>query len=170
MASREIRIYPDPILRRRCRPVEKVTPEIRELIGDMADTMWAAPGVGLSAPQIGIPQRVIVIDTSLGEDPSELVALINPVITLSEGEELGEEGCLSIPEMTEQVLRHRLVEVRGLDPEGEPSKVRAEGFKARVLQHEIDHLDGILFIDRMGPVKRDLIDRRLHKRARALRL
>lgn len=170
MANREIRIYPDPILRQRCSPVGKVTPEIRKLIEDMADTMWAAPGVGLAAPQVGVLKRVIVVDISMGEDPSELISLVNPVITLFEGEEVGEEGCLSIPEVTEEVPRHRVVEVRGLNPEGKPSIVRAEGYKARILQHEIDHLDGILLIDRVGPVKRDLIERRLRKRAKALRL
>ncbi|MBO8142245.1 MAG: peptide deformylase [Firmicutes bacterium] len=143
MAVRNIVLVPDPILRQRAKPVERVTKRIQKLIRDMADTMYAANGAGLAAPQIGVPERVIVVDAGDG-----LLALVNPEIVAEEGSEVDVEGCLSIPNVTGYVERSARVEVTGLDGRGRPVRIRASGMTARALQHEIDHLDGILFIDK----------------------
>ncbi|MDN5348361.1 MAG: peptide deformylase [Clostridia bacterium] len=134
----------DPLLRAKAEPVKKITPAILKLLRNMADTMYDASGVGLAAPQIGILKRVIVIDVGEG-----LLELINPEILESEGIEIGVEGCLSVPGVQGEVPRAAKVKVRGLDREGKVKECAAEGLLARALQHEIDHLDGILFIDKV---------------------
>jgi len=144
MALREIAKYGDPILRRKARPVAKVTKETKALIDDMIETMRAASGLGLAAPQVRVGERLFVYQ--VGEDPPE--ALVNPVILEAEGEEMGVEGCLSIPKLQGDVLRAKRVVVSGLNRAGKSVKIAAEDLLARVFQHEIDHLDGILFIDR----------------------
>jgi peptide deformylase len=146
MAVREIAKYGEPILRSRAKPVAKVTKETRRLIEEMIETMRQAAGLGLAAPQVRVSQRLFVYDVGEGAH-----ALINPKIVEAEGEELGIEGCLSIPKLQGEVPRARRVVVTGLDGEGKSVRLEAEELLARVFQHEIDHLDGILFIDRSDP-------------------
>jgi len=143
MAIFKIVTVGDPVLREKAKPVEKITPAVGRLLNDMAETMYNARGLGLAAPQVGIPKRVIVVDAGRG-----LYQLINPEIIAAEGAETDREGCLSIPGVWGEVTRAFQVKVRALDRDGETVEVEAEGLFARVLQHEIDHLDGILFIDR----------------------
>lgn len=156
MAEREIRLLGDPVLRRTAQPVPELTPETRALIADMFDTMYAADGVGLAAPQVGVGDRVIVVDPR--QEDVQAFALVNPVI-LERSSELdkAEEGCLSIPGLQEIVERPVRVTVEGLDREGATVRMAVDGFVARILQHEIDHLDGVLFIDRVSPLKRKLL-------------
>ncbi|HEX7118059.1 MAG TPA: peptide deformylase [Longimicrobiales bacterium] len=162
MAVREIRILGDPVLRARAEPVPAVDDDVRRLIDDMMETMYAADGVGLAAPQIGIGKRVIVVDVREPEAPP--FALINPVVVeSSEERERGEEGCLSIPGLKEIVERPATVVVEGLDREGNPRRIEADGLLARALQHEVDHLDGVLFIDRVSPLKRQMLLKRWKK-------
>lgn len=137
------------------------SPEISALIDDMVETLYAAPGVGLAAPQVGVGHRIFVIDLSIGKVPSERIVLLNPAFVRREGMQLEEEGCLSVPGFHATVPRPASVTVRGLDREGRERVVDAEGFLARAIQHEMDHLDGILFIDRLRPVQRRLILRRI---------
>jgi len=146
----------DPVLREKAEPVAGVTAEVRTLIGDMFDTMYAEEGVGLAAPQVGIGLRVIVIDPH--DDDVEPFALINPQIVRL-GDEVGrdEEGCLSIPGLKEIVERPTTVVVEAMNPDGEPVSIDADGLLARILQHEVDHLDGILFLDRVSALKRKLL-------------
>jgi len=158
----EMRFLGDPVLRAKAVPVESVTEEIRTLIRDMFDTMYAEDGVGLAAPQVGVSQRVIVVDPR--DDEVAPFALVNPEIREASAEtELGEEGCLSLPGLKEMVDRPVRVSVSGLNDEGEPVTMRAEGLLARILQHEIDHIDGILFIDRVSPLKRKMLLKRWEK-------
>jgi peptide deformylase len=156
MAVRPIRVLGDPVLRAVAAPVEQVTDAVRALIADMFDTMYAQDGVGLAAPQVGLGQRVIVVDPR--EPNVTPFALINPRI-LELGAELdrAEEGCLSIPGLKEIVERPATAVVEGLDRSGETMRISAQGLLARILQHEVDHLDGILFIDRVSPLKRKLL-------------
>lgn len=142
MAVLPIKFVPDPVLRQKSQPVERVTKRIQKLMKDMADTMYDAKGVGLAAPQVGILQRIIVIDVGEG-----LIALANPRLIARDGLEVDVEGCLSIPELTGYVERAAVVEVEGLDDKGRPVRLHAEGMFARALQHELDHLDGILITD-----------------------
>jgi peptide deformylase len=137
------------------------SPEISALIDDMLETLYAAPGVGLAAPQVGVSHRLFVIDLSIGKVPSERIVLMNPAFVKREGMQLEEEGCLSVPGFHATVPRPASVTVRGLDREGRERVVEAQGFLARAIQHEMDHLDGILFIDRLRPVQRRLIVRRI---------
>jgi len=146
MPLREIVKHPDPILRQRSRPVTRLTDPIRRLISDMIETMREAPGLGLAAPQVGESLRLFVYD--VGDGPG---AIINPEIVDRAGEEIGVEGCLSIPRLEGDVPRAQMVEVSGLDRHGKRVRIRAEDLLARVFQHEIDHLDGILFTDRADP-------------------
>lgn len=146
MSIRVIVKEPDPILREISKPVPKITPNIHKLLDDMADTMYDAHGVGLAAPQIGILKRVIVIDT--GEEDAELIEMINPEILESSGTQLGPEGCLSIPGISGDVNRFDNITVKGLDRDGHEVIIQANGFLARVFQHEIDHLNGVLFTDK----------------------
>ena len=166
MATLEIRTYPDPILTRKAAPVENIDDSIRQLLGDMATTMYAAPGVGLAAPQVGVSLRAIVVDASPKDEHAQLIKLVNPVVTFSEGETECEEGCLSVPGFSENVTRAAKVVVEGYDEHGKPVKIETNTFLATVLQHEIDHLEGILFIDHIGRLKRDVIKRKLRKQAR----
>jgi peptide deformylase len=166
MAIRPIRCYPDPLLRQRCSPVERFDEELRRLAGDLVDTMLAAPGVGLAAPQVGEPVRLAVVDVSVGEDAEQLHVLVNPVIVSAAGSAVETEGCLSIPEVTEKVERPAEVEVAALDLDGRPLQLAASGWLARALCHEIDHLDGVLFIDRISRLKRNLYVRKRRKQLR----
>lgn len=150
MAVCQIVRYPNDVLREKARPVKAVTPQIKRLLNNMFDTMRSAGGVGLAAPQIGISKRLIVIEIN-----DERLALVNPEITAFAGRETGTEGCLSIPGVWGEVERATQVEVRGLNEVGQDITLRAEGYLARALQHEIDHLDGILFIDRATKIGRD---------------
>lgn len=146
---RPILVYPDPFLKRKALPVSRVDDRIRELVGDMFETMRAASGVGLAAPQIGVGRRVIVVDVSPVEPENPPLAIVNPEIVERSGSEECVEGCLSVPGVEGTVPRSESVTVRGQDGEGGPVRIRATGLLARALQHEIDHLDGILFIDRI---------------------
>ncbi len=159
--------YPNPELKKRSAPVTIITDAVRELARDMAETMYDAPGVGLAAPQIGIHQRIIVIDVSGHDEPRDLIIAINPVIVHSEGESYEEEGCLSVPNYAANVHRHARVIVRGLDLDGNEKTWQAEGLLAVAFQHEIDHLDGVLFVDHLSPLKRDLFQRKARKAAEA---
>jgi peptide deformylase len=132
----------------------------------MVQTMYAAPGIGLAAPQIGVPLRVIVIDLSVGEDRSQLIRLVNPELVEEEGEQSEEEGCLSVPGYGGTPRRPARVKARGRDPEGNEQVYEATGLLARAFCHEIDHIEGLLFVDRLSPLKRDLMKRRLRKRVR----
>jgi len=162
MAVHEIRLLGDPVLREVAEPVEKVDEGIRTLITEMFETMYDAEGLGLAAPQIGVAKRIIVVDVKESGEPP--FALINPVI-LERSKELerAEEGCLSIPGLREIVERSAHVVVEGLDRDGEPKRIEAEGLLARALQHEVDHLDGILFVDRVSPLKRQMLLKRWQK-------
>jgi peptide deformylase len=162
MASRELRFMGDPVLRDKAAPVDRLTDEIRSLIDDMFDTMYAEDGVGLAAPQVGVALRVIVVDPR--DDESTPLALVNPeIIEFSEDLDRAEEGCLSIPGLREIVERPWAVRVRALSRDGEPLEFEAEGFLARILQHEVDHLDGVLFLDRVSALKRKLLLARWQK-------
>jgi peptide deformylase len=159
MAILEIKEYGEPVLREKSLPVKEITPEILNLIRDMAETMYAAPGVGLAAPQVGVSKRIIIID---GEEEG-LIVLINPTMVKSEGEVIAEEGCLSIPGVYSEVKRSSKVTVKALNESGELIKITKEGLLARALQPEIDHLEGILFVDRIGKLKRQLLLNKLKK-------
>lgn len=149
------------------RPVEAVTPEIRQLIDDMIETMYAAPGVGLAAPQIGVPLRVFVVDISVGRRPEDLLVFVNPEFAERDGMQLEEEGCLSVPGFEATVARPARAVVRGLDRNGSAQTVEGTGLLARAFQHEMDHLDGMLFVDRLRGIKRDMIVRRIKKLQRS---
>jgi len=167
MPIRPIVKYGHPVLHAPAEPVAKIDDEIRQLVKDMIETMYAAPGIGLAAPQIAVPLRVIVIDLSVGEDPAQVIRLVNPEFLDKRGEQKHEEGCLSAPGYEGSPIRPAEVKVRGLDLEGEPREYTGTGLLARAFCHEIDHLDGMLFVDRLSPLKRDLLRRKLRKRARA---
>jgi peptide deformylase len=166
MAILEIFKYPDPRLSRIARPVENISDDIVQLVNDMAETMYAAPGVGLAATQVGALHRVIVLDIDHENPQKNVYKLINPVISRAEGEVLWEEGCLSVVDFTAEVRRAARVEVVALDTNEKEFKIEAEGLLAIALQHEIDHLDGKLFIDRISRLKRDLYTRRRKKMLR----
>jgi peptide deformylase len=166
MALRPIVKYGDPVLHSPAAPVERIDDSIRRLLDDMVETMYAAPGIGLAAPQVGVALRVIVIDLSVGEDPAQVIRLVNPVILEREGEQKHEEGCLSIPGFGGSPARPLRVTVRGLSPDGEERVHTGTDLLARAFCHEIDHIDGLLFVDRLSPLKRDLMKRKLRKRAR----
>ena len=166
MAIRPIVRYGDPVLHAPAAAVETIDDSTRALFKDMVETMYAAPGIGLAAPQIGVPLRVIVLDLSVGKDPAELIQLVNPELLDSEGEQRHEEGCLSIPGFGGTPLRPARVSVRGLDPDGKERLYTGTELLARAFCHEIDHIDGRLFVDRLSPLKRDLMRRKLRRRAR----
>jgi len=155
--------FPDPILKKKAEDVENIDEKMHRLIKDMTDTMYSAPGIGLAAPQVGVSSRLVIIDNSLGKGRSPLV-MINPRIISSEGSAVQEEGCLSLPETYGQVKRAQVIEVAYIDPSGKEVRMVAEDLLARVIQHEIDHLHGLLFIDRMGRLRRDFIRMRYLKR------
>ena len=160
---REIVIWPDPILKEVAKPVERVDDSIRRLLDDMAETMYAADGVGLAAPQIAERRRLIVIDTSPRQEGQKLIHLVNPEIVRAEGETTWTEGCLSIPGEAEDVDRAAKVWVRALDYHGKPFELEADELLAIALQHETDHLNGTLFVDHLSSLKRELIRKRMKK-------
>lgn len=164
MALLKILEYPDPRLRKRAEPVPVVDDKIRRLIADMLETMYAAPGVGLAATQVAVHRRVIVLDVS--EERNDPLALINPEILEKQDTQISEEGCLSVPGFTESVERAGSVKVRALDAQGKPLEFTAEGLKAVCIQHEIDHLEGRLFVDYLSELKRQRIKKKLSKSAR----
>jgi peptide deformylase len=155
----EIRLLGDPILRELTREVEKFDEELAAFVADLVETMYAAEGVGLAAPQVGDPRRVTVIDVGVARDGSEVIALVNPRVVSAEGTTQSEEGCLSIPGAVETIERAARVEVEYSDPTGQVRRITGEELLGRALQHEIDHLDGILFIDHLGPLKRRIVVR-----------
>jgi peptide deformylase len=159
----EVVKWPDPVLQ---KPGEKVTVfdvKLKKLVDEMFDSMYAAQGIGLAAPQIAISKRITVIDVSFKKNPEERIALINPEIIEREGKQVEEEGCLSLPEIREKVTRAAKVKVKAQDVSGEWFEVEGDELLARALQHEIDHLDGVLFIDRLSRLKRDLVIRKMKK-------
>jgi peptide deformylase len=168
MALREIRKYPDPVLRQKTGRVETLDAALERLIDDMVETMHAAPGVGIAANQVGVPLQVAVIDLSFREEKGQrhpLLVLINPEMISLEGSVTEEEGCLSLPEYTEMVKRAAKVKVRAQDRAGKSFEMEAEGLLAKALQHEIDHLNGLLFVDRLSTLKKDIFKRRYKKAA-----
>ncbi len=162
MSIRTIYQYPDPVLRRKAAKIDEFSDELKELIADMADTMYDAPGIGLAAPQVGESVQVIVVNTG-GQDERQYKAFINPEITISEGSQIDEEGCLSVPELTSNVTRFKRIQLSYQDEEGTLHELSAEDRFAVVLQHEIDHLKGILFIDHLTPLKRNLYKKKMKK-------
>ncbi len=160
MAVRDILLYPDPVLKQVCRPVQELTSEIRALLEDLVDTMKASPGVGLAAPQLGSTWRAIAVDVTPKHPGHGLVVLVNPEIVLLEGTRTIREGCLSIPDYTANVRRAERCVVRGLDMMGRPFVCESTGLEAICLQHEVDHLDGILFLDRVSCLKTDVFGRK----------
>ena len=157
----------DSILSEPARTVDAITPEIETLLDDMIETMYAAPGIGLAAPQIGVPLRMFVIDLSMGKDPTALHAMINPQFLERDGMQLEEEGCLSVPGFTATVARPKHVVVEGLNRHGEMYRLEGTGLLARALQHEVDHLHACLFVDRLRGISRDLILRKIKKLSKA---
>lgn len=163
MSILPIRQYPDPVLRVNCPAVETFNGSLRDLCESMVETMYAAPGVGLAAPQVGVETRLAVVDATAGEEPGHLIVLVNPEIISSEGSDLDVEGCLSISGISDKVLRSVRVVVEAQDIEGQPFRIEAEGLEARAIQHEIDHLDGILFTDRLTGLRKERARRRLRR-------
>jgi peptide deformylase len=166
MAIRPIVKYGHPALHAPSLAVERIDDEVLRLLDDMVETMYAAPGIGLAAPQVAVPLRVIVVDLSLGEDPGQVIKLINPEFVEKEGEQRHEEGCLSVPGYGGSPVRPARVTVKGLGPDGEERVHTGTELLARAFCHEIDHIDGLLFVDRLTPLKRDLLKRKLRKKAR----
>jgi len=164
---RPILKYGDGTLQQKASPVSAITPDIERVIDDMIDTMYAAPGVGLAAPQIGVPFRLFVIDVSIGRDPEGLIIMVNPEFVSRDGMQLEEEGCLSVPGFEATVVRPMHAVVKGLDRNGQEYQREGTGLLARAFQHEMDHLDGKLFIDHLRGIKRDVIVRRISKLTRA---
>jgi peptide deformylase len=165
MAVLEILTIGHPMLSKKAERVEKIDPALVRLAMDMVETMRRAPGIGLAAPQVNVGKRLITIDLSVGEKEDELIILVNPEIVRQEGEVVGEEGCLSVPDIREKVARPYRVLVKGQDLEGREVEIEGEDMMARVLCHEVDHLDGKLFTDRLSPLKKTLIRKKLKKTA-----
>ena len=163
MALLTILKFPHPILRAKAKPVTDFGPELAGLVADMADTMYDAPGVGLAANQIGVARQILIYDPEPDKEKRAYQVVINPKITIAEGEEMGEEGCLSVREYCTEVKRAWKIVVEAQDLTGQPLVIEAEDFPARILQHEIDHLSGVLFIDRISALKRALYKKRLKK-------
>ena len=155
--------YPEPVLSQPGEPVTEFNDELRRLVADMFETMYAAQGIGLAAPQVGVSKRLTVIDLSMGKEPKDKLVLINPEIISSEGKLYEEEGCLSFPEIREKVQRAARVRIRAQNERGKWFEMDGEDLLSRAFQHEIDHLDGILFIFRMSPLKRNLNLRKIRK-------
>lgn len=166
MALLPILSYPDPILREPALPVEKITPEIRKLVEDMAETMYDAPGVGLAANQVGAKLRIFIIDIADEDEPSDLKVFINPEILERDGVQTYTEGCLSFPGITEDIKRAETVKVRAMNLDGATFEIEAEGLLAVAIQHEHDHLEGVLMIDKVNAVKRKLMSRKLARTKR----
>ena len=159
--------YGEPLLHRCAEPVAEVAADVQALIDDMVQTMYAAPGVGLAAPQVGVGVRIFVCDISIGRNRSDLLTFINPEFVERDGMQLEEEGCLSVPGFNATVARPARAILKGLDREGQPHSVEATGLLARCFQHEMDHLDGTLFVDRLRGLQKDLIVRRIRKLSRS---
>jgi peptide deformylase len=159
--------FPDPILQRPAQPVTAFDEDLRKLVDDMFESMYAAHGIGLAAPQIGIPKRLTVIDLSFQKTPEEKIVLINPEMVSKEGKIYEEEGCLSLPDIREKVARASKVKIRAQDVKGNWIEREADDLLARAFQHEIDHLDGVLFIFRISALKRDFVMRKIRKLQRA---
>ncbi len=171
MAVRPIVVVPHEVLNTKAQTIAEIDEYVRSLARDMADTMYQAPGIGLAANQVGEPLRIIVADVQYAyADPKEKkkspIIILNPCITACEGEDVQEEGCLSVPEFNIEVARSQCVQVEGVDVEGKPLKIVAEGILARALQHEIDHLEGVTLLEHASALKRNLYHRRLKKKAR----
>ena len=166
MAVREVLKYPHPLLKKRSEKVERVDEETKKWIEDMTETMYQANGIGLAACQIGIPRRIIILDVSPIDPEQDFFVMINPEVISEEGEIDHEEGCLSVPDCFEKVKRKETICVRGLSPDGKPMEVAGKGILAFALQHEIDHLDGILILDRMSRLKREIYRNKLRKERR----
>ena len=164
MAVLTIKNCLDPVLRKQCQIIKNIDGELFTLSEDMIETTLAAPGVGLAANQIGIPWRLFVVNMGVETDKDNLITLINPEITAMEGSEMGEEGCLSIPDVIAEVNRATQIEVKAIDLNGNDIRFEAKGYLARALQHEIDHLNGVLFWDSLGKVKRDIMKRKFKKK------
>ena len=164
---RPILKYGDQVLHEAAQPVGAITREIDRLVEDMIETMYAAPGIGLAAPQVGVPARIFVIDLSIGRNPADLIVMINPEFVERDGMQLEEEGCLSVPGFNATVVRPERAVVKGLDRTGEEQHREGTGLLARAFQHEMDHLDGTLFVDRLRGIKRDLIVKKIRKLARS---
>ena len=164
MALLPIKNCLDPVLRKQCQIINNIDGELVTLSEDMIETTLAAPGVGLAANQIGIPWRLFVVNMGVETDKDNLITLINPEITAMEGSELGEEGCLSIPDVIAEVNRATQIEVKAIDLNGNDVRFEAKGYLARALQHEMDHLNGVLFWDSLGKVKRDILKRKFKKK------
>jgi peptide deformylase len=164
---RPILKYGDDILHQQAQPVGNVTSDLHQLIDDMIETMYAAPGIGPAAPQVGVPLRIFVVDVSVGRDPDGLIVMINPEFVERDGMQLEDEGCLSVPDFNATVVRPSRVVVKGLDRSGTEQRREGEGLLARAFQHEMDHLDGTLFVDRLRGIKRDMILRKIRKLSRA---
>lgn len=167
MALREIVKWGDPVLHAPSAPVKEFDGSLATLVKDMVETMYAAPGIGLAAPQIGVPLRVIVIDLSVGEEKGALITVVNPEFVERDGEQRHEEGCLSVPGFGGTPVRPARVVVKGLDLDGKERVYTATDLLARAFCHEIDHIDGLLFVDRLTPLKRDLMKRKLRKKVRS---
>ncbi len=167
MAVLEIRKYPDKVLKQKASAVHTIDQDLQDLIDDMIETMYAAPGVGLAAPQVGVSKRLAVIDISTKGAEIPLLVLINPVILLQEGSIEFEEGCLSLPEYTAKIERAEKVIVRAMDRKGRETEMEAEGLLAIAMQHEIDHLEGVLLIDRISPIKREFFKKRYQKKIKS---
>jgi peptide deformylase len=163
MARRRIVTYGTPILRQRTQEVASLNGDLQQLIDDMVETMYAAPGVGLAANQVGSPHRLFVANPAEDRDPAKLLVVVNPELVESDGERVGEEGCLSVPDFREEVRRASRVLLRGLDRHGKPIEVEGRDLLARIFQHEMDHLNGLFFVDRLSPAKRDILLRKLKK-------
>jgi len=159
--------FGDPVLQSRASDVPVIDSDFQKLIDDMIETMYAAPGIGLAAPQIGVPLRVFVVDLSVGRKAEDLIVMVNPEFVEREGMQLEEEGCLSVPGFNATVVRPTRAILQGLDRAGERRTVEASGLLARAFQHEMDHLDGTLFVDRLRGIKRDLIVRKIRKMIKA---
>ena len=164
---RPILKYGDQILHEPAKAVDRFTPDVDRLIGDMIETMYAAPGIGLAAPQVGVSLRIVVIDLSIGRDPSGLLVMVNPEFVERDGMQLEEEGCLSVPGFNATVVRPQRAVIKALDRAGTTFDHEGTGLLARAFQHEMDHLDGKLFVDCLRGIKRDLIVRRIRKLTRA---
>lgn len=159
--------YGADVLHTAASPVTQITPEIHQLVDDMIQTMYAAPGIGLAAPQVGIPLRIFVADISVGRNPADLLVFVNPEFVERDGMQLEEEGCLSVPGFNATVARPSRAIVKGLNRNGQEQVIEGTGLLARCFQHEMDHLDGTLFVDRLRGLQKDLIVRRIKKLSRA---
>ncbi len=164
MALREILVAPDPVLKAKAKPVDGVDDELRQLMDDMLDTMYDAPGIGLAAPQVGVSKRVVVVDIAHEDEPKAPLYMVNPeLVWVSDEDATYEEGCLSVPEHYADVVRPAEIRVRYLDRDGKSQELQTGGLLATVVQHEMDHLDGVLFIDHLSSLKRNMILRKLLK-------